>query len=62
MIKAALAIKAVGENREAGEKLPNLFELRAGPICLRLLPEGRFLWGKFSGGHGPAGAKEDSGK
>lgn len=45
--------------REAGEKLSNLSELRAGPICLRLLPEGRLLWGRFSGGHGPAGAEKD---
>lgn len=43
MIKAVLAIKTVGEKREAGEKLPNLFELRTHPVCLRLFPEGRFL-------------------
>lgn len=51
MIKAALNCKAVGEEREAWEKLPVLFELKASPICLTLLPKGRSLWGRLSGEH-----------
>lgn len=51
MIKAVLNCKAVGEEREAWEKLPGLFELKASPICLTLLPKGRSLWGRFSGEH-----------